>query len=66
MNTSSSIDLAFWQKFAQFWSPVDLAKKGRGKDFFIPVKGNIDRKIIMDEQDVIDETGDLDEELALL
>jgi hypothetical protein len=66
MNTKFTIDLVFWHKFAQFWSPADLVKEGRGKELFIPIKGNIDRKIIMDEQDVIAETGDLDEELKLL
>lgn len=66
MNTDSLIDLAFWQKFAKFWSPVDLVKQGRGKDLFVPVTQNVDRKVIMDEQDIIDETGDLDDEIALL
>lgn len=56
--------LLFGKKFAQFWSPVKTATLR--KDIFDPTVANIDRAVIMNEKDVIDETGDLDEELSLI
>lgn len=64
MNDRQPIDLDFWKKFAQFWSPVKAARER--DDIFDGTPSDVNRNVIMDEADIIDATGDLEEDLSLI
>ena len=64
MNDMQPIDLDLWKKFAQFWSPVKKARV-RG-DIFDGTPSDVNRNVIMDEAEVVDATGDLEEDLSLI
>ena len=64
MNDTQPINLIFWKKFAQFWSPVKEARERN--DIFDGTPSDVNRNVIMDEADIIDVTGDLEEDLSLI